>query len=73
MSADALRRDQRLGWMWAIVTDRVLDHLHRHPGVQALVPPTEAAVRSGELSPSLAADRILTAFEGPASQDSAPA
>jgi hypothetical protein len=32
--------------------------------VRALVPDTEAAVTAGELSPSLAADRILAAFEG---------
>ncbi len=62
---DARRRDQQLGWMWAMVTDRVLDHLHRHPGVAALVPDIEAAVRAGDLSPSLAADRILATFEGP--------
>jgi LAO/AO transport system kinase len=61
---DARRRSQQLRWMWAMVTDRVLDRLHQHPGVRALVPDTEAAVTAGELSPSLAADRILTAFEG---------
>jgi LAO/AO transport system kinase len=61
---DARRRSQQLGWMWAMVTDRVLDRLHQHPAVVALVPDTEADVRSGALSPSLAADRILAAFEG---------
>jgi LAO/AO transport system kinase len=61
---DARRRSQQLRWMWAMVTDRVLDRLHQHPGVRALVPDTEAAVTAGELSPSLAADRILAAFEG---------
>jgi len=62
---DERRRAQQLGWMWAMVTDRVLDHLHHHPGVRALVPDTETAVRSGELSPSLAADRLLAAFMPP--------
>jgi LAO/AO transport system kinase len=68
---DARRRSQQLHWMWAMVTDRVLDRLHQHPGVRALVPDTEAAVTAGDLSPSLAADRILAAFEGTTSSGEA--
>lgn len=59
------RRRQQLRWMWAMVEDRLLEHLRSAPAVRALVPDTEAAVQSGEMSASLAADRLLAAFEQP--------
>lgn len=58
------RRHQELRWMWAMVEDRLLERLHAHDAVRALVGDVEADVRSGTLSPSVAAARILDAFEG---------
>jgi LAO/AO transport system kinase len=59
---DDRRRAQQLTWMWAMVEDRLLEQLHAHPEVGSMVSHTEAAVTNGELTPSVAANRILGAF-----------
>lgn len=56
------REAQRLRWMWAMVEDRLLERFHDHDRVRAIVADVESAVTAGELSPSLAADRLLAAF-----------
>ncbi|MFF4415313.1 methylmalonyl Co-A mutase-associated GTPase MeaB [Streptosporangium sp. NPDC001559] len=56
------RRAQQVGWTWALVTERLLAGLHGHPEVAAIAPEVERLVQTGELTPSLAADRILDAF-----------
>jgi LAO/AO transport system kinase len=61
---EARRRDQQARWMWSMVETRLLEHLHAHPGVAAIVADTERAVRDGTMSASLAADTILSTFEG---------
>jgi LAO/AO transport system kinase len=60
---DERRRRQELSWMWAMVEDRLLERLHENPDVAAIVASTEAAVSSGDLTPSVAATRILQAFD----------
>ncbi|OAA28186.1 LAO/AO transport system kinase [Frankia sp. EI5c] len=57
------RRRQQVDWMWAMVQDRVLSRLHDHPGVRAVTADIERRVRDGALTPSLAADAILEAFD----------
>ena len=57
------RSRQRLGWMWAMVEDRLLENLHGDPAVKRIVDDVEAAVTTGELNPSVAAARLLSAFE----------
>jgi LAO/AO transport system kinase len=59
---DDRRRAQQLTWMWAMVEDRLLEQLHAHREVGLMVSNTEAAVINGELTPSVAANRILGAF-----------
>jgi LAO/AO transport system kinase len=61
----ARRRRQQVEWTWAMVRDRLLADLHRHPRVLALAPELERRVREGSLTPSLAADAILTAYAEP--------
>ncbi|SNR38322.1 LAO/AO transport system kinase [Haloechinothrix alba] len=56
------RRQQQVDWTWSMVRDELLSRLERHPGVRDLVPGVEQAVRDGELTPALAAHRILNAF-----------
>ena len=56
------REAQRLRWMWAMVEDRLLERFHDHDAVRAIVADVERAVTAGELSPSLAADRLLSTF-----------
>ncbi|MEV6975595.1 methylmalonyl Co-A mutase-associated GTPase MeaB [Kitasatospora sp. NPDC093806] len=61
----AKRRDQQVEWTWAMVHDQLLARLHAHPEVGRLVPELERRVRAGELTATLAADRILDAFGAP--------
>ena len=48
--------------MWAMVREQLLARLGGHEGVRHVVPEVEKAVRDGELTPTLAAQRILDAF-----------
>ncbi|MFF8806169.1 methylmalonyl Co-A mutase-associated GTPase MeaB [Streptomyces omiyaensis] len=61
---DARRRDQQVDWTWTMVRDELLARLHAAPAVRALTPEVERRVRDGELTATLAAERILAAFEG---------
>ncbi|MFC3998363.1 methylmalonyl Co-A mutase-associated GTPase MeaB [Nocardiopsis sediminis] len=56
------RSGQQVGWMWSQVRDRLMDRLTRHPGVRGLTPGAEEAVRAGDLTATLAAERLLAAF-----------
>ncbi|RSM54231.1 methylmalonyl Co-A mutase-associated GTPase MeaB [Amycolatopsis sp. WAC 01376] len=62
---DARRRRQQVDWTWSMVREQLLGRLAAHPDVRAVVPDVERAVRDGELTPTLAAQRILEAFSGP--------
>jgi LAO/AO transport system kinase len=62
---DRLRAEQQVAWMWATVRDELDTRLRSSGAVQALRADLEAAVRSGELSPVHAADRIVAAFLQP--------
>jgi LAO/AO transport system kinase len=53
------RRAQQVDWTWAMVRDAVLDRVLTHPGVKAMRTEVERQVRDGELTPALAAQRIL--------------
>ena len=58
----AKRRDQQVGWAWAMVRDELLGRLHADPAVRSLAPELEQRVRDGRLTATLAAERILEAF-----------
>ncbi|MFC9246149.1 methylmalonyl Co-A mutase-associated GTPase MeaB [Streptomyces sp. NPDC057136] len=58
------RREQQVDWTWAMVRDELLDSLRNHPAVRELSPALEHRVREGELTATLAAERILGAFRG---------
>ncbi|WP_262705699.1 MULTISPECIES: methylmalonyl Co-A mutase-associated GTPase MeaB [Streptomyces] len=62
----AKRRDQQVDWTWSMVRDQLLARLHAHPEVRRLGPELEQRVREGALTATLAADRLLAAFQGPA-------
>jgi LAO/AO transport system kinase len=53
------RATQQVEWMWAMVRDQLLDRVATDPAVQAELPTLEAEVRDGDLTPTLAAQRIL--------------
>jgi LAO/AO transport system kinase len=56
------RRRQQVRWMWTMVSDQLRSRLRAHPDVRKLTGELERAVLEGELTPSLGADRILSAF-----------
>jgi LAO/AO transport system kinase len=56
------RRRQQVDWTWTMVRDTLLTRLSEHPGVRALTPELERQVADGELTPTLAAERILKEF-----------
>jgi len=57
-----LRKRQQVDWTWAMVRDHLLTGLRSHPEVRDLTPELERQVREGELTATLAAERILKAF-----------
>ena len=56
------RRRQQVRWMWTMVNDQLRAKLRAHPEVRELTGELERAVLEGELTPTLGADRILSAF-----------
>ena len=58
----ARRRRQQVDWMWTMVQDTLLTRLREHQGIRDLTPGLERAVADGELTPTLAAQRILEVF-----------
>lgn len=59
---DERRRRQQVDWTWTMVRDTLLSRLHADPAVRDVVPEVERQVRAGELTATLAAERILEAF-----------
>ena len=59
------RRIQQVEWTWSMVRDTVLDRVASSPGVREIRADVEQQVRRGELTPALAAQRILDAVDWP--------
>ncbi|WP_399083531.1 methylmalonyl Co-A mutase-associated GTPase MeaB [Streptomyces sp. BBFR2] len=63
------RRAQQVEWVWTMVREQLVDRLRHDPEVRRIAPDVEREVRSGTLTATLAAERLLTAFglppEGP--------
>lgn len=57
------RAVQAKSWMWNEVHDTLTDELHATPSVASIIPAIEKATQFGELTPSEAARKILTAFK----------
>ncbi|MEU8680029.1 methylmalonyl Co-A mutase-associated GTPase MeaB [Streptomyces sp. NPDC048611] len=66
------RRVQQVDWTWSMVRERLIDRLQEHPEVRRVGPEVERAVRAGEITATLAAEHLLTAFglaeNGPAAE-----
>jgi LAO/AO transport system kinase len=58
----AKRRRQQIEWTRALVHDRLLARLREHPGAAATAAEVEREVLEGTLTPTQAADRVLSAF-----------
>jgi LAO/AO transport system kinase len=59
---ESKRRRQQVDWTWTMVRDTLLNRLSEHAGVRELTPTLERQVADGELTPTLAAERILARF-----------
>jgi LAO/AO transport system kinase len=60
----AKRAGQQVEWAWTMVREELLGRLHAHPEVRKITPGVERALREGELTATMAAERILGAFRG---------
>ncbi|AZG44366.1 methylmalonyl Co-A mutase-associated GTPase MeaB [Gordonia insulae] len=59
----ARRNQQQIDWTWAMVHDIVLSRLANSPAVKDIRGDIEAQVRSADLTPALAAQQIVAAFD----------
>lgn len=59
----AKRAEQQLDFTWALVRDELDQRLRLSPGVRAIRPEVREAVLAGELPATVAADRILAAYD----------
>ncbi|GAA3546832.1 methylmalonyl Co-A mutase-associated GTPase MeaB [Nonomuraea rosea] len=59
------RRGQQVQWTWTLVRERLLSELRNDPEVAAITAGVEREVLAGELTPALAADRLLSVFKRP--------
>jgi LAO/AO transport system kinase len=66
------RRRQRLDWMRSLVEDEILGAFHRRPEVVELRAELERQVTAGEITPALAARRLLDCPHPPAPSPSPP-
>lgn len=60
------RAEQQLEFTWALVRDELADRLHRSPQVRAIREDVRRGVLAGEVPATVAADRIVAAFDGSA-------
>ncbi|WP_435743534.1 methylmalonyl Co-A mutase-associated GTPase MeaB [Nocardioides sp. SYSU DS0663] len=58
------RAEQQLDFTWAMVRDELDQRLRHSPAVRAVREEVRAAVLAGELPATVAADRILAAYDG---------
>jgi LAO/AO transport system kinase len=58
------RRRQMVRWMWAMIEEQLLVSLRHHPRVASLLSGIERDVLEGRVTPTLAAARILEAYDG---------
>ncbi len=54
------RREQALAWLWTLVDEGLKKRFHENPKVKAAVPETARKVKDEEISPSAAADELLS-------------
>lgn len=56
------RSEQAAAWMWAELSDSLMNQLIRHPKITAMLPELEQQVKAGNLLPTVAANQLLAAF-----------
>ena len=59
----AVLNEQQLEFTWALVRDELAQRLRRSPGVRAVRDDVRRAVLAGTLPATVAADRLLAAYD----------
>ena len=59
------RRQQQIGWMWSMISDRLLEEFRDSGAVRTRLADISAAVLAGDLPAAVGADELLAAFLGP--------
>lgn len=62
-SFEHTRREQQVQWMWSMVHETLLQRLNGDPDVVATRKLVESQLRDAQITPTLAAQRILNAFD----------
>lgn len=62
---DRNRLEQQVGWTWQMVHETLLQRLNNNPNVIASRKEMEKQLRAGAITPTLAAQEILAAFDTP--------
>jgi LAO/AO transport system kinase len=57
------RKSQSLAWMWSLMEEGLKERFNRHPDVQQLLPLLSRQVENGEVSPPVAACRLLALLD----------
>ncbi|MCQ9352418.1 methylmalonyl Co-A mutase-associated GTPase MeaB [Corynebacterium sp. 153RC1] len=58
------RREQQVQWMWSMVHETLLQRLNTNPDVISASKLAERQLRDAQITPTLAAQRVLDAFDG---------
>ncbi len=61
---DSRRSNQQVRWMWSLVEDRLIHRLRDNPEIAETIENLEKSVYAGSVTPLVAADRVLTSFNG---------
>ncbi|MBF0560958.1 MAG: methylmalonyl Co-A mutase-associated GTPase MeaB [Alphaproteobacteria bacterium] len=56
------RRQQQIQWMWAMLDDKLMRSLRRHPKVVSMLTNIEQEIVDGHLTPTVAVERIWEVF-----------
>jgi LAO/AO transport system kinase len=56
------RQAQQTDWMWSMIRDRLITSLEQNAAVRSALPEIEVQVRSGALTATTGAERLLAAF-----------
>lgn len=59
---EAVRRRQRIKWMWNLIEDKLMDAMKTHPAVKANLPEVTRGVEHGDITVPLAALKLLELF-----------
>jgi LAO/AO transport system kinase len=59
---EAVRRRQRIKWMWNLIEDKLIDAMKAHPSVKAHLPEVTRRVENGDITVPLAALKLLELF-----------